>query len=124
MDKNIDVNELVEEHDESYYCDTLNDNFDIDNSYDNLVYRFKFYFNDGSTKYSGFKAKEPLILYHAFEGFTSYDKYLTFAEIKPSLEQILQLAKDIFPKVDDYKNIYKIEIVNTANNEVLGVINI
>lgn len=65
-----------------------------------------------------------LILYRAFEGFTSYDKYLTIAEIESSLEQILQLAKDIFPNVEGYKDVYKIEIINIANNEVLGVINI
>lgn len=65
-----------------------------------------------------------LILYRAFEGFTSYDKYLTIAEIELSLEQILQLAKDIFPNVEGYKGVYKIDIINIANNEVLGVINI
>ena len=63
-------------------------------------------------------------MYRAFEGFTSYDKYLTIAEIESSLEQILQLAKDIFPNVEGYKGVYKIDIINIANNEVLGVINI
>lgn len=63
-------------------------------------------------------------MYRAFEGFTSYDKYLTIAEIELSLEQILQLAKDIFPNVEGYKGVYKIDIINIANNEVLGVINI
>lgn len=63
-------------------------------------------------------------MYRTFEGFTSYDKYLTIAEIESSLEQILQLAKDIFPNVEGYKDVYKIEIINIANNIVLGVINI
>lgn len=63
-------------------------------------------------------------MYRAFEGFTSYEKYLTIAEIELSLEQILQLAKDIFHNVEGYKDVYKIDIINIANNEVLGVINI
>lgn len=124
MDKEFDLNDLVVEHDKNYYMGTLDDNFDIDKKTDNLVYCFKFYFKDGTYKYSGSKAKDPLSLYHAFEGFIDYEKYLTITEVKLSLSQILQLAKDIFPKSNIYKDICKIEIVNILNNDILGVINI
>jgi len=90
----------------------------------NLVYRFKFYFDDGTFKLSDCKSKDTLGLFLDFEGLMDMDAYKSFDKKKLNEQQILILAKECYPNLYSFrdKKIVKMEIVNTETNEIIETI--
>lgn len=91
---------------------------------DSLVYRFKFYFDDGTSRLSSCKSENVLGLFLDFEGLMDMDTYKSFDKKKLNEEQILLLAKECYPNLYAFRNkkIIKIEIINTETNEIIDKI--
>ncbi len=94
----------------------------IEDNYDNCIYRFKFYYNDGNTKLSDIRAEKPEELYNDFDGLIDWDEFDSFIERKVTTKEILETA------VRAYKgflpDFYKIEIINDKTNEIVDYIDV
>ena len=85
-----------------------------------MIYSFKFYFTDGTSKLSGCKSKDPLKLYNDFDGLINWEEFDSLHEKNPTLHEVLELAFKVYKCF--FKDFYRIEIVNTLTNEVLDYI--
>lgn len=84
------------------------------------MYRFKFYYNDGTTKLSGGRGVRPTTLYNDFDGLMDWDEYEKLEEKDMTTNKILEMAVDVYKGfLPDY---YRIEIVNDETNEVVDYI--
>ena len=83
-----------------------------------LKYRFKIYYNDGTSGFIGGSGAKPEFLKYDFDGmmpWEEYEKIYYNTEIK--IPEILKLAKEMYSK--NQKPFSKIEIVNTETGEVI-----
>lgn len=87
---------------------------------DNLVYCFKFYFNDGTNEICGGKASKPEYLYNDFDGLMSWEEFDKLSENKPDIKETLKLAMTLYKKI--LKDFYRVEIINIKTNEVIDYI--
>ena len=94
----------------------------IEDNFENCIYRFKFYYNDGNTELSDIKTEKPEELYNDFDGLIDWDEFDSFIERKVTTKEILETA------VRAYKgflpDFHKIEIINDKTNEIVDYINV
>ena len=84
------------------------------------MYRFKFYYNDGTTKLSGGRGIRPTTLYNDFDGLMDWDEYEKLEEKDMTPHKILEMAVDVYKGfLPDY---YRIEIINDETDEVVDYI--
>ena len=100
----------------------MKDNY---NESTDLIYRFKFYFADGTSKLSNCKSKNVENLYYDLEGILDVDTYKSLCKSELTTHQLLLLASKSYPSLYAFRNkkIIKIEIINTENNEIIDSIN-
>lgn len=94
------------------------DTMDVRNAH--LVYRYKFYYNDGSTELSGARSSNPNNLWFDFDGLMDWDEYDKLLEKNLTTKEILEMAMKVYRTV--YKDYYRIEIVNDETNEIIDYI--
>ncbi len=94
----------------------------IEDNYDNCIYKFKYYYNDGTTDFSDIRTEKPEELYNDFDGLIDWDEFDNFDEDKVTTKEILETA------VRAYKgflpDFYRIEIINDKTNEVVDYIDV
>lgn len=84
------------------------------------MYRFKYYFKDGTTEISGAKSQKPEDLWFDFDGLVDFEEYDKIRNMKLSIHEVLEKAFDLYKKI--YKDYYKIEIIDDSTNEVVDYI--
>lgn len=86
------------------------------------MYRFKFYYNDGTNRLSDGHAVRPTALYNDFDGLLDWETFESLHEKNMTTTKILELAvrayKEILPKF------YRIEIIDDRTNEVIDYIDV
>ena len=85
------------------------------------MYRFKFYYKDGTNEISSFGLENPENLYYDFDGLIDWNEYYSFDELKPTTHEVLEVAMRAYKGF--YKDFDRIEIINDVNNEVIDYIN-
>ncbi len=87
-----------------------------------MIYRFKYYFIDGTIKYSDCKCNNPLHLYNDFDGLIDWEEFNSLEEKELTLHDILELAIKAYKGF--LKDFYRIEIINTETKEILDYIQV
>lgn len=86
------------------------------------MYRFKYYYKDGSTKLSDIKTKKPEKLYNDFDGLIEWDDLYAFDNRPVTTKEVLETA------VKAYKGFLpdfcRIEIINDETNDVVDYIDV
>lgn len=94
----------------------------VKQTFEDCVYRFKYYFCDGKTKTSSIATSKPEELYNDFDGLMEWDEYYDLGKKNLSTHDILKLAAEVYkgfiPKFS------KIEIINDKTKEVIDYIEI
>ena len=94
----------------------------VDRNYDNCIYSFKYYYNDGTSEVSNVKTEKPEELYNDFDGLIDWDEFDSFIGREVTTKEILETA------VRAYKgflpDFYRIEIINSKTNEVVDYIDL
>ena len=108
--------ELLEMREEDYAF-----YYNPNNPRNDLTYRFKMYFKDGTTKLGGAKSKDAEGLYFDFDGLMDWDDYYKLYEMNLSTKEVLELAFELYKKVYK-KEYYRIEIINDKTNEFVDYI--
>ncbi len=94
----------------------------VKQTFEDCVYRFKYYFCDGKTKTSSIATSKPEELYNDFDGLMDWDEYYDLSKKNLSTHDVLKLAgkvyKGFIPKF------YKIEIINDKTKEVIDYIEV
>lgn len=85
------------------------------------MYRFKFYYKDGTNESSSIGLENPENLYYDFDGLIDWNEYYSFDELKPTIHEVLEVAMSAYKGF--YKDFYRIEIINDENDEVIDYIN-
>ena len=84
------------------------------------MFRFKYYYKDGTTDLSDCQTDKPEELYNDFDGLIEWNEYDSLFKRKSTTKEILEIAlrayKDFLP------DFYKIEIINDETNEVIDSI--
>ena len=83
------------------------------------MYRFKYYYKDGTTKLSG-GGKKPEMMFYDFDGLMDWNEYESLREKNLTTQEILELAMQVYKGF--LKDFYRIEIVNDETNEVVDYI--
>lgn len=86
-----------------------------------LPYRFKIYFNDGTVVLGGARSKNAEGLYFDFDGLMDWDDYYKLDEMNLSTKEVLELAFKVYKNLYK-KEYYRIEIINDKTNEVVDYI--
>ena len=86
-----------------------------------FMYRFKFYYKDGTKEVSSFGLENIEDLYYDFDGLIEWNEYYSFDELKPTGHEILEVAMRAYKGF--YKDFYRIEIINDESNEIIDYIN-
>lgn len=84
------------------------------------MYRFKYYYKDGTSELSGAGGQRPEMMFYDFDGLMDLDEYKSLSEKKLSTHEILELAMEVYKGF--LKDFYRIEIVNDETNEVVDYI--
>lgn len=85
------------------------------------MYRFKFYFKDGSTKIGSCWSRTSTGLFHDFDGLMDWDEYDSLSEKGMTTKKELKTAMECYKKLYK-KEYYRIEIINDETNEVIDFI--
>ncbi len=92
----------------------------IDKDPDDGIYRFKYYYRDGTTDVSAIKTSKPEELYNDFDGLIEWEELYAFDGRKVTTKEVLETA------VKAYKgflpDFYRIEIINDKTGEVVDYI--
>ena len=105
--------------------DSVNDeviNVKVDKIYNNGTYRFKFYYNDGTSSLSGGYAVYPTALYNDFDGLLDWDEFDNLSEENITTKKILELAVRAYK--DFEPDFHRIEIINDKTNEIIDYIDV
>ena len=111
---------------EEYYMigiinDETNEIIDtMDIRYEHLVYRYKFYYKDGTSNLSGARSTSPNNLWFDFDGLMDWDEYDKLSEKTLTTKEILEIAMKVYKGF--LKDFYRIEIINDETNEVIDYI--
>lgn len=84
------------------------------------MYRFKYYYKDGTSELSGAGGQRPEMMFYDFDGLMDLDEYESLSEKNLSTHEILELAMEVYKGF--LKDFYRIEIVNDETNEVVDYI--
>lgn len=91
-------------------------------TFDDCVYRFKYYFCDGKTKTSSIATSNPEELYNDFDGLMDWDEYYDLGKKNLSTHDVLKLAAEVYKGV--IPKFSKIEIINDKTKEVIDYIEV
>lgn len=94
----------------------------IDKTNDDDTYRFKFYYNDGTSGLSGGYATRPTALYNDFDGLLDWDEFDNLSEVDMTTKKLLKLAVRAYKGFEPDFN--RIEIINDKTNEVVDYIDV
>lgn len=86
-----------------------------------MNYRFKLYFKDGTTDFSGGKGKTPTCLYNDFDGLMDWKEFYSLSEKDMTTKEELKLAFEVYKNLYK-KEYYRIEIINDETEEVIDYI--
>lgn len=84
------------------------------------MYRFKYYFKDGTSKISGCYGVRPTVLFNDFDGLMDWDEYESLEEKDMTTTKILSMAMNVYKGF--LKDFYKIEIINDETEEIIDYI--
>lgn len=84
------------------------------------MYRFKYYFKDGTMELSDSKGKRATLLYNDFDGLMDWDEFYKLDEKNMTTEKILEMAMVVYKGF--LKDFYRIEIINDETNEIVDFI--
>ncbi len=84
------------------------------------MYRFKYYYKDGTTEISSLNMDAPEELYEDFDGLIEWEELYSFDLNKPTVHEVLEVAMRAYK--DLLKDFYRIEIINDETNEVVDYI--
>lgn len=97
-------------------------NVKMDDTYDNCIYRFKYYYNNGTNDTSSMATPTPEDLWSDFDGLIDWDEYDNFFGRNVTTREVLETAvrayKDFLP------DFYRIEIINDKTKEVVDYIDL
>lgn len=86
------------------------------------MYRFKFYYKDGTNSLRGGRAVRPTALYNDFDGLIDWDEFENLNEKDMTTKRILELAvrayKEFIPEFN------RIEIIDDTSNDVIDYIDV
>lgn len=94
----------------------------VKQTFEDCVYRFKYYFCDGKTKTSSIATSKPEELYNDFDGLMDWNEYDNLGKKKLSTHDVLRLATKVYKGF--IPKFYKIEIINDKTKEVIDYIEI
>lgn len=94
----------------------------IEDNYDNCIYTFKYYYNDGTTELSSIRVKKPEELYNDFDGLIDWDEFDSLSEKNMTTKKVLELAVRAYTGF--LPDFYRIEIINDKTNEVVDYIDL
>lgn len=94
----------------------------VKQTFEDCVYRFKYYFYDGKTKTSSIATSKPEELYNDFDGLMDWDEYYDLGKKNLSTHDVLKLATKVYKGF--IPKFYKIEIINDKTKEVIDYIEI
>ncbi len=94
----------------------------IEDNYDNCIYKFKYYYNDGTTETSSMATPKPEQLYNDFDGLMDWDDYYALDEKKLSTHEVLELAMKVYKGF--LPDFYRIEIINDKSNKIVDYIDL
>lgn len=94
----------------------------VKQTFEDCVYRFKYYFYDGKTKTSSIATSKPEELYNDFDGLMDWDEYYDLGKKNLSTHDVLKLATKVYKEF--IPKFYKIEIINDKTKEVIDYIEI
>lgn len=94
----------------------------VKQTFEDCVYRFKYYFCDGKTKTSSIATNKPEELYNDFDDLMDWDEYDNLGKINLSTQDILKLAAEVYKGV--IPKFSKIEIINDKTKEVIDYIEV
>ena len=94
----------------------------VKQTFEDCVYRFKYYFCDGKTKTSSIATSKPEELYNDFDGLMDWDEYYDLGKKNLSTHDVLKLASEVYKGF--IPKFYKIEIINDKTKEVIDYIEV
>ena len=94
----------------------------VKQTFEDCVYRFKYYFCDGKTKTSSIATSKLEELYNDFDGLMDWDEYYDLGKKNLSTHDVLKLASEVYKGF--IPKFYKIEIINDKTKEVIDYIEI
>lgn len=94
----------------------------VKQTFEDCVYRFKYYFCDGKTKTNSFATSKPEELYNDFDGLMDWDEYYDLGKKNLSTHDVLKLAAEVYKGF--LPKFYKIEIINDKTKEVIDYIEV
>lgn len=94
----------------------------VKQTFEDCVYRFKYYFCDGKTKTSSIATSKPEELYNDFDGLMDWDEYYDLCKKNLSTHDVLKLASKVYKGF--ISKFYKIEIINDKTKEVIDYIEV
>lgn len=86
------------------------------------MYRFKIYYNDGTTEIRNCTASKPEYLYNDFDGLMDWDEFYSLCEKNLNTQDILKIASKVYQGF--LKAFYKIEIINNQTLKIIDSIEI
>ena len=86
------------------------------------MYRFKYYYKDGTSELSGVWSKTPERLFNDFDGLMDWEEFNNLYEKDMTARKVLELAMQVYK--GSLKDFYRIEIFNDETNEVVDYIEI
>lgn len=84
------------------------------------MYKFKFYYKDGTTDFNSTGTTTPEELYIDFDGLIDWDEYYSFSKLKPSSHEVLEVATRAYKGF--LKDFNRIEIINEETGEIIDYI--
>lgn len=84
------------------------------------MYRFKYYYKDGTSELSSIWSKTPEGLFNDFDGLMDWEEFNNLYEKDMTAHKVLELAMQVYKGF--LKDFYRIEIVNDETNEVVDYI--
>lgn len=84
------------------------------------MYRYKFYFKDGTDKLSDCWSKNPESLYNDFDGLMDWEEFDALEEKDMTTKKILEMAMVLYKGF--LKDFYRIEIINDETGKVVDYI--
>ena len=86
------------------------------------MYKFKYYYKDGTTDFSDIITEKPEELYNDFDGLIEWDELYAFDNKHVTTKDVLETA------IEAYKGFlpgfYRIEIIDDDTNNVVDYINV
>ena len=84
------------------------------------MYRFKYYYKDGTVEISGGSGVRPTTLYNDFDGLMDWDEFDNLKEENMTTSEILKMAMKVYKGfLPDYS---RIEIINDESGEIVDYI--